>query len=169
MNIKNFSLNNIFITRPTWIEINKNAVVSNITNVLDYLKKNKVSYNKVKLCAIVKSNAYGHGLKQIAKIVSQFKDVEMLGVTSVEEAVMIRELKIKKPILLLGSVYPFSNIKYIIEYNITPTVASIVVMKELNTVARKHNKKINFHLKIDTGMGRIGILPETVEKFIYEY
>jgi len=134
-----------------------------------FINKNKESKNEIKICAIIKSNAYGHGLKQIAEIVKNLSEVKFLGITSVEEGILLRELNIKKPILLLGSIFPFENFKEIINYDITPTVASISLMKELNKYLEKIGRKINFHLKVDTGMGRIGVLPESVMKFVEEY
>lgn len=154
-----------FYSRPTVIEINKEFIEDNIKSIYNFINKRK----KVKICAIIKSNAYGHGLLILGKILDKISYVEMLGVTSIEEAIMLREKGIIKPILLLGSIYPFENFKHLLTYRITPTVASVLVLKELNKFALKHDKKINFHLKIDTGMGRIGILAENIDKFIIQY
>ena len=156
-------------SRPTFIEIKKSAIIKNIKSLYQFVNKNKESKNKIKICAIIKSNAYGHGLKQVAEVIKNLPEVEFLGVTSLEEGVILRELNIKKPILLLGSIFPFENFKEIINYDITPTVASVSLMKELNKYLKKIGKKISFHLKIDTGMGRIGILPESVMNFVEEY
>lgn len=154
-----------FHTRPTWIEVSKSALLNNIKNIYKFVNQK----NKVKICAIVKSNAYGHGLKEIALTIANLKEVEILGVSSVEEAILLRELNIKKKILLLGSLYPYKNFKYLLEYDITPTVCSIPIMNKLYEFAKKYQKVINFHLKVDTGMGRVGILPTSIEKFIEEY
>lgn len=155
-----------FLSRPTIIEIRKSALIKNVSSLVKYINRKS---KKTKICAIIKSNAYGHGLVQVAEILNTLKKIEFFGVTSIEEAVILRECGIKKRILLLGSIYPFENFKEIIHYNITPTIASISVMKEFYKYLRKVNKKVRFHLKIDTGMGRIGILPESVLKFIEEY
>ncbi len=160
-----FEYNLPFYSRPTEIEINKKFIKDNIRSIYNFINKRK----KVKICAIIKSNAYGHGLLIFGKILDEISYVEMLGVTSIEEAIVLREKGITKPILLLGSIYPFENFKYLLTYRITPTVASVLLLKELDKFTLKHNKKINFHLKIDTGMGRIGILAENIDKFIIQY
>ncbi len=152
-----------FKTRPTIIEINKQSLLNNIQSISKFLHK------KTKICAIVKSNSYGHGLLEVSKTIFRLPQIKFLGITGIEEGILLRENNIAKPILLLGSIYPFENIKEIIHYDITPTVASIDVLKELEKYATKFSKKIKFHLKIDTGMGRIGILPWRMEKFIEEY
>lgn len=155
----------IFYTRPTWIEISKSALVENIKSIYKFINVK----NRVKICAIIKSNAYGHGLKEVALTIGNLKEVEILGVASIEEAILLRELNIKKSILLLGSLFPYENFKYLLDYDITPTVSSIVIMNKLNDFARRHNRVVKFHLKVDTGMGRIGLLPASVDSFIKEY
>ncbi|MEN3014290.1 MAG: alanine racemase [Endomicrobiia bacterium] len=156
-----------FYSRPTWIEISRKSLIHNVKSLYKFINQN--SDNNVKICAIVKSNAYGHGLKEVASVIGDLKEVEILGVTSIEEAILLRELKIKKPVLLLGSVYPFENFKYLLEYKIMPTVSSIDLLNRLGKFAKKNEKLIKFYLKVDTGMGRLGILPRSVEEFIKEY
>lgn len=155
-----------FFSRSTVIEIKKSALIKNLLSLSKYI--NRIN-KKVKICAIIKSNAYGHGLLQVAEILNKLQNIEFFGITSIEEAIVLRESGIKKKILLLGSIYPFENFKEIIHYNITPTISSILAMKEFDKYLKKINKKIGFHLKIDTGMGRIGILPESVLRFVEEY
>ena len=156
-----------FYSRPTRVEINKSLLIKNISSIYHYVNnKNK---HKVGICAVIKSNAYGHGINLAGKILEDIEYVKLFGVASIEEAKILRDEKIKKPILLLGSIYPFENFEYLYEYKITPTVSSVLILKELNKFAKKIGQKIKFHLKIDTGMGRIGLLPERIEDFINEY
>ncbi len=156
-----------FYSRPTRVEINKSLLIKNISSIYHYVNnKNK---HKVGICAVIKSNAYGHGINLVGKILDDIEYVKLFGVASIEEAKILRDEKIKKPILLLGSIYPFENFEYLYEYKITPTVSSVLILKELNKFAKKIGQKIKFHLKIDTGMGRIGLLPERIEDFINEY
>lgn len=156
------SYNQIFYSRPTWIELDKKAILFNLRNISKKIPK------LTKICAIIKSNAYGHGLCEIAKVISKSSCVKYLGVTAIEEAIILREKNVSLPILLFGSIFPVNNIKEILKYNITPTVSSVLMLKELNKFCEKNNKKINFHLKIDTGMGRIGLLPSGVKRFFDE-
>jgi alanine racemase len=156
-----------FYSRPTRVEINKSLLIKNISSIYHYVNnKNK---HKVGIFAVIKSNAYGHGINLVGKILEDIEYVKLFGVASIEEAKILRDEKIKKPILLLGSIYPFENFEYLYEYKITPTVSSVLILKELNKFAKKIGQKIKFHLKIDTGMGRIGLLPERIEDFINEY
>jgi len=156
-----------FYSRPTWIEINKNALIKNIENIYSYI--NNKSKDKINICAVIKSNAYGHGIDLVGKILDNIEYIKLFGVSSIEEAKILRKIKVKKPILLLGSVYPFKNFEYFYKYDIIPTISSILILKELDKFAKKIGHKMKFHLKIDTGMGRIGLLPERIEDFINEY
>lgn len=81
---------------------------------------------------------------------------------------VLRERGIKLPILLFGNVFPYKNIKEIVHYKITPTVSSVSLLREFEKYCMKNNTQVKFHLKIDTGMGRIGILPHSIDKFIEE-
>lgn len=156
-----------FFTRPTYIHIDKKSVIENVTAINKYI--NSKSKNKVGICAIIKSNAYGHGLCQIGSIISKISSVVMLGVTGIEEAICLREMGVKKQILLLGTLYPFTNFYYLLKYEIIPTVSSVTMLKELDKFAQKNKKIIKFHLKIDTGMGRIGFLADKIDSFIDSY
>ncbi|MFQ3675324.1 MAG: alanine racemase [Endomicrobiia bacterium] len=151
-----------FYSRPTWIEINKNSLIYNINNISNHIS------SKVKICTIIKSNAYGHGLVDIGKILYKLPKVKFLGVTAIEEAIVLRERKINSPILLLGSIFPYKNIKEILHYNIVPTISSVTMLKEVEKYCRKNYKKLKVNLKIDTGMGRIGILPQGIKNFLNE-
>jgi len=148
-----------FFSRPTWIEINLKHLRHNIRQIKKILSPN------VKILAVVKTNAYGHGIFEVAKACTQEK-VDYLGVTSVEEGILLREKKIKLPILILGTLFPFENFKYILKYNLTPTISSLAGLSAYSYYSKKLNKRGIFHLKVDTGMGRIGINPESIDNFL---
>ncbi len=149
---------NIF-SRPTWVEINLKNIRYNIKQIKKLLSP------ETKILAVVKTNAYGHGLIEVTNICCQEK-VDFLGVTSVEEGVLLREKKINLPILILGTLYPFENFKYTLKYNIIPTIASISGLEAYSYYSKKLNKIGVFHLKVETGMGRIGISPESIDVFL---
>ena len=149
---------NIF-SRPTWVEINLKHLRHNIRQI------KKILSPDVKILAVVKTNAYGHGIYEVANVCSKEK-VDFLGVTSVEEGILLREKNIKLPILILGTLFPFENFKYILRYNLTPTISSLAGLPEYSYYSKKLNKKGIFHLKVDTGMGRIGIKPESIDDFL---
>ncbi len=141
------------LLRPTWAEIDLTAITQNLKNI-----SRKVSRH-TKILAIVKANGYGHGAVEIARTCEKYRCY--LGVALIEEAMVLRKAGIKAPILILGSIFPFTNFKYVLENNLIPTVASLAGARALSRLAVKHKQKIKFHLKIDTGMGRIGIRPAT--------
>jgi len=145
--------------RPNFAVIDLSAVEYN-------LKKIKKIIGKRKLTFVVKANAYGHGMINISKFAQAKKLCDYFGVSSVEEAIILRENGIKLPILILGNIYPFSNIKYIYEYNLTPTVSSLSAMDEIIKYTKKRNVRINVHLKFETGMNRIGASETSIIKMI---
>jgi len=91
---------------------------------------------------------------------------DTFGVATIEEGIELRLAGIKKDILILGSTYPFSNFSEVIKYELTPTIASISGLESFNNFAKFKNKKLPFHLKIDTGMARLGISPKTFVSLI---
>lgn len=147
------------ILRPTYAEIN----LKNIKHNFEILKK--FVGRTVDILAVVKADAYGHGIIEVARILER-TSVKIFGVATVEEGIELRNAGIKKNILILGSTFPFENFREIIEHNLTPTIASVSGLKTLNSYAVKFNKRAAFHLKIDTGMGRIGVTPDTAVSVI---
>lgn len=148
------------LSRPAWIEINLAALKDNYNFIRSKIK------NKTKIAAVVKANAYGHGAVKIAQKLDQL-GVEYFCVGSPDEGIELREAGIKKPILVLAEVLE-SQYADIINGNLIQTVASVESLISLNKTAEEAGKEISVHLKIDTGMGRIGFLlkdlPEIYEK-----
>lgn len=143
-------------TRPTFAIIDRRAIKSN------YLQLRKKVAKHVKILAIVKANAYGHGAVEIA---ATLKDAgcNFFGVAICEEGIELRKAGIKTPILVLGGIYS-NQIKDIIKYNLTPVIFDIKTARLIDSV----KKKLNIHVKIDTGMGRLGLLPSQVGPFFNE-
>lgn len=142
------------ILRPTRAEINLENIKFNVGIIKKFVGRN------VDLLAVVKADAYGHGLKQVSKTLER-SAVKIFGVATIEEGIELRISGIKKDILILGSTYPFENFSEVIKYDLTPTIASISGLEFFNKFAKYKNKKLPFHLKIDTGMARLGISPLT--------
>ncbi len=116
-----------------------------------------------KFLAVVKADAYGHGIREIAHALSGI--VDSFGVSNIEEAIELREIGISEPILILGDVSP-SGIKEIVQFSITPSVSSIDFARLLSKEGKVLGKVIPIHIQIDTGMGRFGILPEETNRFL---
>ncbi|CAF2105582.1 unnamed protein product [Rotaria magnacalcarata] len=132
--------------RPTWIDINLSTVHSNVRLLKNYIG------NKVHLMAIVKANAYGHGMVEIARAAVS-AGATWLGVATLDEALAVRaKLSQNIPILVLGYVAP-EYLSVASRYNITVTGVSVEWIQE---AARIVQQPFNFHLKIDTGLNRLG-------------
>lgn len=143
--------------RPTWAQIDLGAIAYNYKQV-----KRAVGRN-IMVMAVVKANAYGHGTVEVSKVLES-QGVNYLGVATMDEAVRLRDHGIKAPILVLGSVLP-EEIRAAIERDVTLTLASDELLKSIKKICGPHHK-VKVHIKIDTGMGRIGIWHEEALNFI---
>lgn len=137
----------------TWIEIDKKAAHNN------YKVFRKIAGKKT-LMAVVKSNAYGHGLLVFSKLLDEF-GVDWFGVDSIVEANSLRKSGIKRPILVLGYTLPARLIEAV-RNNITVTVSDIESLKAVSRL----NKPISIHIKVDTGMHRQGFYKEEIQKVV---
>jgi alanine racemase len=135
--------------RPTKVVINLSAFKQNVIQIQNNLKKD------TGLMAIVKANAYGHGASVISREALSL-GVNWLGVAIPEEGAELRNKGIKAPILVLGPIDE-TQMQTVIEYNLTQTIFSPSTARMLNHQAKLQDKCVSIHLKIDTGMGRIGI------------
>jgi len=138
--------------RPTWAEINLDNLAYNFKQV------KKILEPKVKIMVTVKADAYGHGLIPVAKRLVSCK-ADWLGVASIDEGIKLREANINLPILVMGLILK-ADTKPVFRYRLTPTICDNDLASVLNGRARAFGKPINVHIKVDTGMGRIGVLPE---------
>ncbi|MDI6767154.1 MAG: alanine racemase [Bacteroidota bacterium] len=121
--------------------------------------------DKVKVMGIVKANAYGHGLVEISNALAAY-GVDYLGVGFLEEGILLRQNGITIPILVLGGVLG-SQIKEFLQYDLEITVSSLEIAERIEQEVHKYNKKkARVHLKIDTGMERIGVHSENAPQFV---
>ena len=130
----------------TWAEIDLNALIHNFK----ILKENANS----KIMAVVKADAYGHSAKDIAPVLEQ-NGADYFAVSNIEEAVSLRECGIKKPILILGYT-PVNKALELVNYDLSQCVYSQEYAQELSSFAKKNNIQVKIHLKLDTGMSRLG-------------
>ncbi len=117
--------------------------------------------------AVVKADAYGHGSVPVARCLAEC-GVDWFGVATVEEGRELREAGIEQPILLLGGLY-MSDPEDLITYRLTPSVSSTARLDTYAECARRLGRPIDFHLKIDTGMGRLGLPPDRLRSFVEHY
>lgn len=135
--------------RPTWAEVNLNNLEYNFKQVRSLL------HPQTKILVTVKADAYGHGLIAVSRRLSAC-NVDYLGVASIDEGIHLRRAGIKKPILLLGLILK-KDIQALFTYQLTPTVCDKEMASAINKIAANLKKKIALHIKVDTGMGRIGV------------
>jgi len=143
---------------PTWMEINLDAIVNNVKNI------KKLIGEKKELMAVVKGNAYGHDILEVSSVVLN-NGATRLAVARLEEGIFLRKAGITVPILILGLTLK-QQAELLVSYNITPTVCEYEMIEKLSESAFKEGKIVKVHLKVDTGMGRIGICPNHVLNFI---
>lgn len=142
----------------TWVEINKNNLFYNLEQF------RKLICEKVKIMGVVKANAYGHGLVEVAGIISD--KVDWLGVDSLAEALKLREIGLKKPILVLGYT-ELKDLKEAVKNNISLTVYSKETIQKLGKI-QIHNSNLNpkIHIKIETGTARQGVPENEILDFV---
>jgi alanine racemase len=145
------------IIRPTRVEVDLKTLADNFNRIKDHV-------NDVKVMPILKANAYGHGLLRIAQFFQQLK-ADYLGVAVVEEGILLREKGINIPILVLGGVWG-NQVPLFLKHNLTITASSIDKIKMIDETAEQMKTKAVVHLKIDTGMERIGVHHYNAEKFL---
>lgn len=136
-----------------WAEIDLDALLFNIESIRMKIGKG------TKMIAVIKTDGYGHGADQIAQVLEREQQVWGYAVATAEEAFALRENGVQKPILVLGYTFPYSYERFVKE-EIRSTVFTLDTAKELSDIAIKIGKNCIVHLKIDTGMTRIGINPD---------
>lgn len=137
-------------TRPVWAEINMDNLANNIREVRRITKKESM------VTAVVKANGYGHDAVEVSKVFLE-NGADRLAVATLSEAIELREGGISDvPILILGYT-PNTQVEYLFSYNIISTIYSFNQGKVISEVAIKRNIMAKVHIKIDTGMGRLGL------------
>jgi len=146
------------LTRPTVAEIDLQALAYNLRGI-----RKKVG-RSVRIMGVVKANAYGHGIVEVAKFLDRQK-IDYLGVANAEEGVVLREAGATVPIHVFTLPSRLQAPLYGI-YNLEATVSSQQEASFLNADALRTGKTISIHLKIDTGMNRIGVEPTELKKLL---
>lgn len=134
--------------RRTWVEINLDNIEHN------YRLVRKIVGDRIKIMAIVKANAYGHGSCKVAPLLESC-GADWFGVSNINEAIELRKAGITKPILILGYT-PIECTRQLFEFNITQTLLSPEYAERLAATAEKEGVIVDAHIKLDTGMNRIG-------------
>lgn len=143
----------------TWAEVDLDNIRHNLSQIGDMARS-----KNAELMAVVKDDAYGHGLAKVTQLAEE-AHVKMLGVATIEEAIKVREVTQKVPTLVLGCILP-DQAEYVVKHNITQTVCDVEVCKELSKCAEAMRIDAKVHVKVDTGMGRIGVMFDDVSNFV---
>ena len=151
------SISKLPLQRPTWAEVNLDALHAN------YSKLQKIAA-PAKVLAVVKSDAYGHGAVQIATELAA-NGVSFFGVATAAEAKELREAGIKTPILILSGMTP-QQLPLLRQFDFIPSVYTRVFYDELARFAETNQQKIKIHIKIDTGMHRLGFDPAEAREIL---
>ena len=143
-----------------WIEINLDSVKKNIQNI-----QNLVG-DQTQIMGIVKGNGYGHDAVEISRIILE-NGVKQLAVARIEEAIVLRKNNIQAPILVLG-IAPEKQFNHFLAYQIMPTLSGLSAAREFNDMGKRKGTVIKAHLKVETGMSRIGVNPAEVMHVLSE-
>jgi alanine racemase len=142
--------------RPTYLEVNLSQLKQNLENIRTHVAPAKV-------LVVLKANAYGHGVDGVAPFIVPFADY--IGVAIVEEAIHLRKMGIATPILVMGGTLR-EQLPDFFEYDLTLAAASLDLLTAAEQLAESTRKRIKTHLKIDTGMERIGVREYEAEALI---
>jgi alanine racemase len=156
--------------RPVWADVSLPALVHNFKAIRAYVNPSDTNKTKEKLrtprkvLCIVKGNAYGHGGPAVAAALEKAGS-DWFGVTCTEEGITLRKAGVRKPILILTS-FVAGEEKRLLDHNLTAVIHRCDQLPQLERAAAKHGKKkVSFHLKIDSGMNRLGIAPGDMDCF----
>ncbi|MBN1246228.1 MAG: alanine racemase [Anaerolineae bacterium] len=139
----------------TWAEIDLDAIAHNVQAIKNYVGP------QVEIIASVKANAYGHGLRPVARVALE-AGATRLAVHRIQAAIALREAGIRAPVLLLGHVLP-SAVDLVLQHDITPT---LVDWETARLLSERAERPVAVHIKIDTGMSRYGLEPEQALDFV---
>ena len=157
--------------RPVWADVSLSALSHNLHAIRDFVNpKSEKRATPRKVLCIVKGNGYGHGGPQVAKALER-AGADWFGVTGATEGEQIREAGVRKPILALTSFWRGEE-EQLLANNISPAIIRCEQLTALDSAAAKRKfakRSAGFHLKIDTGMNRLGIAPTDIECFARQY
>ncbi len=144
--------------RPTWVEIDLEALAGNVRRAQEIVGP------EVAICAVLKADGYGHGAGSVARTALN-NGAAMLAVACLAEAVVLRRAAIDAPILVLGYT-PAWQARDTVRHDVTATVYDLDVARALSQAAADLNRPARVHVKVDTGMARLGLLPADVAPFV---
>ena len=156
---KSIKKNDLDPTQRAWIEVSGAAIENNIKQIKTLLKKD------CKFMAVVKADGYGHDATFVSKYAIK-GGADQLGVATLYEGISLRNEGINKPILVLGNIYSKKDLLKCFQYDLMPTISSLRECFICNNIGKKYQTEFPLHLKVDTGMSRLGFeLKEFIDQF----
>jgi len=146
--------------RPTWLEVDLDAIAHNVRRVVEMVGPG------VAVLAVLKADGYGHGMVRVARTALN-NGARYLGVASVSEGAVLRRAGISAPILVLGFT-PAWQARELVLNSLSATVFSLDVAQAIGRASREMDRAVSVHIKVDSGMGRLGLLPDEVLPFAQE-
>lgn len=147
-----------FEGRPVWAEISLGAIQHNFRLIRRHIGRGR------KILSVVKGNAYGHGAVPVSQALAK-AGTDWFGVTCTAEGIELREAGIRQPILLLTGFWPGEE-QRILRHRLTPVVTAVEQLRYLERAASQARRRLEFHLKVDSGMSRLGIAPADAGRFV---
>jgi alanine racemase len=148
----------------SWVHIDLKALEHNWVQLTKLASSNMA--HQAGIMPVIKADAYGHGMVQVAQVLSD-NGCKFFGVSNVHEGILLREAGFKQKILLFESTLPMEA-QAIIDYQLMPTVCGFDLAQQLDEIAKSSNLEIPVHIKVDTGMGRLGIAESDAVAFVKE-
>lgn len=147
--------------RPTWVEIDTEAIAYNTRRLKQIVSEH------VALMAVVKADGYGHGAVRVARA-ALANGASQLAVANIEEAIILRDAGIQAPILILGYAEP-AVVPLVLAHDLRLTVYDPTLAQDYLREARRVGGRLRVHVKFDTGMGRLGLLPSLARDFLRDF
>lgn len=151
-------MNVTYASRPTWADIDLNALRHNLVQARNFCSGHQ------RLLAVVKADAYGHGAVPVARRL-QSEGISDFAVATLAEALELRQAGIDDRLLILGGCFPGQEQAFI-DLGLMPALFDKDTAIRLNDAAVKNQRQVRVHLKVDSGMGRVGFLPEQLQDFL---
>ena len=150
--------------RPTVARVDLEALRGNFRAIQDFIAR--AGHPHTRVICVVKANAYGHGAPEVALALEE-AGASMLACADIEEGIVLREAGVRAPILVFGAL-SVSELKGVFTHRLTPTISTPSAARALQAAAAQHETRLHCHLKIDTGMNRLGFRHDNLARTIPE-
>jgi alanine racemase len=151
--------------RPTMARVDLGALKTNYRNIADYLANERPG-DAPRLIAVVKANAYGHGATQVARALED-AGADLLACADIEEGAALRAAGVRADILVFGAL-SVSDLDGLFDCRLTPTISTPGAARAVNRASAKYHQPVPYHLKIDTGMNRLGFRYDNLRRTLPE-